>query len=257
MKTRRSVTLLLTFLLMLSTWGMFSVAAGAAKAKAPECVKKQTIKLTKPVSGEDYNEAGYICIKNLAANAKITSVKSSNKMVTAVSMVKDHGFNAIRIQPKNAKVKDGTKSTITIKVRQNKKTYTLTCVVTLKYVSPIKTLQLGNGKYKNLSNTKVLETVDDSGLKLVMEKGYRIKSVIVMEKPSYSVDEDGNVCIASSARKYSAKQLDMLQFVRLSSVKRIIVNYVASTKPANYKAPKHWKGTLDSPLDGCQEIIFE
>lgn len=260
MKTKHSIAIFITFIMMLSLWNVCSVSASAAKAKAPSCAKKlviQTLKSSEEDAIDSEYNGGYLCIANLAAGAKIYSVKSSNSSIAADSMLKTHGFQAIHVYPKNARVKNNTKSTITFKVKQNKKVYSLKSTVTLKYVSPFKTLKLGNKQFVEAKHVEKAGITDFKGIRVDPAAGYKITSIVVIGKVSYMEDEDGNLCPSSYAYRFAAKDISRVKERYFSNVKKVIIYYRATKKPADYKAPKNWSGELESPLYGMKTITFE
>ncbi len=251
--------MLITFMLMLSVWCMGTVSASAAKAKVPVCPKKQTIKIVKPSEGEDPDmtvKGGYICIKNLSKNAKITDVKSSKKNVKAESMLNTCGFNAIHVYPANDNIKNGLTSIITFKVKQNNKTYTLKSTVTFKYDTPFKSLKIGNTDYAKVANTQSVQSANKKGLDIKAAPGYKIVAVSISSFRTEYIDEDGYPCAMSFSRMYEGKQISLLKNYDFSGIKSVCVYYEAK-KPAYYTEPKNWKGVLDSPLCGYKVISFQ
>ena len=103
-----------------------------ASSKKPTCAKKQTVYLDSWGDGyyEPTSYTRYIFIKNLASNARITNIKSSNKNVFVFDDT-EYGGKSIHLGGE-LEVKPGTKTKITFKVKQNKKTYSLSCIVTFK-----------------------------------------------------------------------------------------------------------------------------
>ena len=109
--------------------------AVSAAAKAPQCPKKQTLEFYRAyISGNELPTEGdgYIYIKNLSRSAVITNVKSSNKYYTAS---KAAGLNAVFVRTTSGSdhcVKDGEKTKLRFTVKQNRKSYNLSCAVTFK-----------------------------------------------------------------------------------------------------------------------------
>ena len=91
------------------------------------------VEMNMPTEGD-----GYIYIKNLSRSAVITNVKSSNKYYTAS---KAAGLNAVYVQTTSDSgpihyVKDGEKTKLRFTVKQNGKSYNLSCAVTFKKALP-------------------------------------------------------------------------------------------------------------------------
>ena len=131
--------------------------AVSAAAKAPQCPKKQTMEFYNAyISGNEMPTEGdgYIYIKNLSRSAVITNVKSSNKYYTAS---KAAGLNAIFVQTTSDSdsihdVKDGEKTKLRFTVKQNGKSYNLSCAVTFKKHSRVfKSVKIGSKNYAALA----------------------------------------------------------------------------------------------------------
>ena len=86
------------------------------------------VEMEMPTEGD-----GYIYIKNLSRSAVITNVKSSNKYYTAS---KAAGLNAVYVTTSDYNsihdVEDGEKTKLRFTVKQNGKSYNLSCAVTFK-----------------------------------------------------------------------------------------------------------------------------
>ena len=141
--------------------------AVSAAAKAPQCPKKQTLEFYNAyISGNEMPTEGdgYIYIKNLSRSAVITNVKSSNKYYTAS---KAAGLNAVFVQTTSDSdsihdVKDGEKTKLRFTVKQNGKSYNLSCAVTFKKHSRVfKSVKIGSKNYAALA--KGHWTVRDKG----------------------------------------------------------------------------------------------
>ena len=147
-------------------------AAVSAAAKAPQCPKKQTLEFYRAYTsyGEIFTEGdGYIYIKNLSRSAVITNVRSSNKYYTAS---KAAGLNAVFIQTTPGPihcVKDGEKTKLSFTVKQNGKSYNLSCNVTFRKHSQVFTsVKIGSKDYAALAK----------GHWMVMDKGTAPKSKV-------------------------------------------------------------------------------
>ena len=129
---------------------------------------------------------GYIYIKNLSRSAVITNVKSSNKYYTAS---KAAGLNAVFVQTTSDSdsihdVKDGEKTKLRFTVKQNGKSYNLSCAVTFKKHSRVfKSVKIGSKNYAALA--KGHWTVRDKGtapkskVKITVKtvKNYKVDSI--------------------------------------------------------------------------------
>lgn len=247
MRLRKSTTILLSLILLLGVWSGISVSA-SAKAK-PVCPKKQTIKVVYDSADARYVEAGdggYICIKNLSSSARIYSIKSSNPAVSAKSMLKNNKFKALKVYAngKKGKVKNGTRSTISFKVRQNNKTYTLSCKVTFKVQNPFKSLKIGNTELKkngSIRNEYLSTMAGKKAISVKPEAGYRIDFISVSFKPVIEYDEETGEPIMMSSY---AKKIKNGEIVDMSNVSSIYVNYAKIKKPTYYSKPKSGNGEL-------------
>lgn len=127
------------------------VAEAKTKKAKPSCPKTMTCYMYKTI--KDVNESwfpeGYcntIYIKNLDAKAKITNIVSSNKAVKGVAMNRSSWCRVpgISLNRKKISLKPGSKTKITFRVKQNKKTYKLKCTVTFVAAnSPVASLKIG------------------------------------------------------------------------------------------------------------------
>ena len=148
--------------------------AVSAAAKAPQCPKKQTLEFYRAYTsyGEIFTEGdGYIYIKNLSRSAVITNVKSSNKYYTAS---KAAGLNAVFVQTTSDSdsihdVKDGEKTKLRFTVKQNGKSYNLSCAVTFKKHSRVfKSIKIGSKNYAALAQGHW--RIEDKGLLLKLSR---------------------------------------------------------------------------------------
>ena len=173
-----------------------SAAAVSAAAKAPQCPKKQTLEFYRAYTsyGELPTEGdGYIYIKNLSRSAVITNVRSSNKYYTAS---KAAGLNAIFVQTTSGSdhlAKDGEKTKLRFTVKQNGKSYNLSCAVTFKKHSRVFTsIKIGSKNYAALAKGHWM--VEDKGtapkskVKITVKavKNYKVDSIEICYKNNRS-----------------------------------------------------------------------
>jgi hypothetical protein len=218
-----------------------------AASKAPTCAKKQTVYF----EGEVYQDFALysdgIYIKNLASNAKITNVKSSNKKVKATAQNKETFIqrNAVMVTPKSTKtIKDGETAKISFTVKQNGKSYKLSCTLTFKkFTTPCKTLTIGDQEYKSVfdgvSSVYVAALTGEQKLNVKMRSGYKLVKM--------------QVTYADRTTK-TVKNGDTLSMDNIISLEVI---YTVKTKPANYQKPSNWQGRYKSPLYDSVNLIFE
>ena len=221
--------------------------AVSAAAKAPQCPKKQTLEFycayingnEQPTEGD-----GYIYIKNLSSSAVITNVKSSNKYYTAS---KAAGLNAVFVQTISGPdtihyAKDGEKTKLRFTVKQNGKSYNLSCAVTFKKHSRVFTsIKIGSKNYAALAK----------GHWMVEDKGTAPKSkvkITVKTVKNYKVDS------IEIFYKNKSKKIKNGRKVSLKNATTICINYHITAKPKYYKKPTagyrgyFFGGTVKSPL---------
>ena len=221
--------------------------AVSAAAKAPQCPKKQTLEFycayingnEQPTEGD-----GYIYIKNLSSSAVITNVKSSNKYYTAS---KAAGLNAVFVQTTSDSdsihdVKDGEKTKLRFTVKQNGKSYNLSCAVTFKKHSRVfKSVKIGSKNYAALA--KGHWTVRDKGTAPKSKIKITVKTV-----KNYKVDS------IEIFYKNKSKKIKNGRKVSLKNATTICINYHITAKPKYYKKPTagyrgyFFGGTVKSPL---------
>ena len=219
--------------------------AVSAAAKAPQCPKKQTLEFYRAYTsyGEILTDGdGYIYIKNLSKSAVITNVRSSNKYYTAS---KAAGLNAIYVQTTSGSdhyVKDGEKTKLRFTVRQNGKSYNLSCAVTFKKHSRVfKSVKIGSKNYAALA--KGHWTVRDKGTAPKSKVKITVKTV-----KNYKVDS------IEIFYKNKSKKIKNGGKVSLKNVASIYINYHMTAKPKYYKKPTagyrgfFFGGTVKSPL---------
>ena len=220
--------------------------AVSAAAKAPQCPKKQTLEFYRAyISGNELPTEGdgYIYIKNLSRSAVITNVKSSNKYYTAS---KAAGLNAIFVETAPGPihcVKDGEKTKLRFTVKQNRKSYNLSCAVTFKKHSRVFTsIKIGSKNYAALAK----------GHWMVEDKGTAPKSkvkITVKTVKNYKVDSI-EICYKNN----KPKKIKNGGKVSLKNAAAIYINYHITAKPKYYKRPTagyrgfFFGGTVKSPL---------
>ena len=223
-------------LAVLAVPGMKSEAA----SKKPTCVKKQTVYLTRgdnPYTRAYYNfrqNSSAIYVKNLSSNAKITNLKSSNKKIKVHSGLyankKTVGrFKGVWVEASGCKA--GTKSKISFKVKQNGKTYSLSCTVTVKKAPTIfSKLSIGGKNYASKFSGY-------SDRILTLPKNKKIKFSVKM-KSGTKLNE---IRLVS---KKGVKKIKNGQKVTLKKGDYFVIDFTYTKKPANYSSclygPKNW-----------------
>lgn len=218
----------------------------SAAAKAPQCPKKQTLEFYRAyISGNELPTEGdgYIYIKNLSRSAVITNVRSSNKYYTAS---KAAGLNAVFVQTTSGSdhcVKDGEKTKLRFTVKQNRKSYNLSCAVTFKKHSRVfKSVKIGSKNYAALAK----------GHWMVEDKGTAPKSkvkITVKTVKNYKVDSI-EICYKNN----KPKKIKNGGKISLKNATTICINYHTTAKPKYYKKPTagyrgyFFGGTVKSPL---------
>lgn len=185
-KMKRIRTILCSFLVCLMAILAIPTAVSAA-SKAPSCPKKQTIEYEKqgyhtPGQKDDHvGLAGIINVKNLSESAQILTLKSSNKKFS----LEVEESNTIVISAFCDELKNGDKTNVRIKVKQDGKTYSFTCAVTFKKASCFQSFKIGNKDYVKrvngywMTGDKVAKK-NNVKIKIVPKKGYKIDSIGVI-----------------------------------------------------------------------------
>lgn len=136
----------------------------------------------------EYKTFGEFVVKDMSKNAKVT-LKVSNKKIASAKW--DKRQNIVWVTAK----KPGTVK-VTLKIVQNKKTYTYTSKMTwVKYNNPLKSLSVGKTKYKvsyfDKNTTAAMKKVKGSQtLKVSLKKGYKLKILqypVVENIPQYKM----------------------------------------------------------------------
>ena len=242
-KTRNILVSLLACLFVI----LAAPTAVSAAAKAPQCPKKQTMEFYNAyISGNEMPTEGdgYIYIKNLSRSAVITNVKSSNKYYTAS---KAAGLNAVYVTTSDYNsihdVEDGEKTKLRFTVKQNGKSYNLSCAVTFKKHSRVFTsIKIGSKDYAALAK----------GHWMVEDKGTAPKSkvkITVKTVKNYKVDSI-EICYKNN----KSQKIKNGGKVSLKNAASIYINYHITAKPQYYKSPTagyrgyFFGGTVKSPL---------
>ena len=222
-------TMILLAMVMLMSLSMFSISS--ADELAPSCVSKKIIYMTKqenqfmPTEHWSTRIGGCLYIKNLAPDAVIYDVKSSNKKVQATNFFNvpdEHPtrFKGIWVEGHNAKA--GSKSKITFKVQQHGQVYSLKCNVTLKYESSRYTkLKIGNTDYsKKIAGyeSKVIKPTNRSvKLSIKLKSGMKLDNI--------TLNSGGKLTYPKNNSKVKLKTGDIL-----------IIDYHYTKKPKNYSS---------------------
>ena len=236
-KTRNILVSLLACLFVI----LAAPTAVSAAAKAPQCPKKQTMEFYNAyISG---NGNAHRRRWNLSRSAVITNVKSSNKYYTAS---KAAGLNAVYVTTSDYNsihdVEDGEKTKLRFTVKQNGKSYNLSCAVTFKKHSRVfKSVKIGSKNYAALA--KGHWTVRDKGTAPKSKVKITVKTV-----KNYKVDS------IEIFYKNKSKKIKNGRKVSLKNATTICINYHITAKPKYYKKPTagyrgyFFGGTVKSPL---------
>lgn len=257
-KMRKTLCSLLTCLFVI----LAVPTAVSAAAKAPVCPKTQTLQYYKAyMNGREQRMGGYgyIYIKNLSKSATVTNVKSSNKKYTAQ---REEGLNAIYVQCKEQgfgatsyDVKDGDTTKLTFTVKQNGKSYKMSCKVTFKAHEPVfKTFKLGSKDFTSLATghwtVSYRGSVQRKGkVKVQIEtaKNYKIDSIEILYK---------------NGENYTTKKVKNGAKVSLKNAVSVNVDFHTTVKPKYYKKPVSeyrtyfFGGTVKTPLHESFTLSF-
>ena len=186
----------------------------------------------------------FIYIKNLDKNAKVVNIKSSNPKI---KVRKREDLDAIEVSNVDYSTNlAGLSSKITFKVIQNKKTYNLSCSISVvKSPTPFAEFKVGSKDIAKIFSGTDMESASFSGKKKVsikMTKDYVLDFIDVF----YEVNGDIKyVTIKNGAN------------INFKNCKWISVNYHKTKKPANYVPSTKWYGVVKSPLhDHCILNIY-
>ena len=191
-------------------------------AKKPTCVKKQTVYIGPFESPYDtLGYSGWLFIKNLSANAKIVNVKSSNENIICFA-------NKDRIHICAGENEIGQKTKLTFKVKQNKKTYKLSCKITVKKAKcAFKSLKINGKEYaKKTTATNGVELklpYKKVKISAKMSSGHKLKSIELNRQASMAFVKVKN------GSKITLKQGDTIR-----------ITYIYK-KPKYVPKTKEWK----------------
>lgn len=246
-KTRKFLSFMLTLAMCAA---MLMPVTAAAASPAPTCAKSQVVYFEKTEAGFTTFRAyrSFIYIKNLSSKAVISGLKSSNKEVKAVKLSKNLKMNAICLESNvgeyvSGAVKNNDRTKITFNVKQNGKTYKLSCDVLFKTApSPVKSFKVGGKEYAGyFKGYGMHDAKKPSGSKtkisIVPESGYKIDNIYVFYKNG-------------------SKKIKSGDSVSLKNATGICVEYYTTKKPANYQKPGNWTGRIPSPLHDVINLMF-
>ena len=197
--------------------------AVSAAAKKPSCAKKQTVEFEKqghltPKMGDQSVLTGdMLKIKNLSRTAKITKLKSSNKMF----VVKAENGGVAVFAPGN-KVKTGDQTKVTFTVRQNGKSYKMSCLVTFKQTACFKNFKIGSKDYAKTVNGYWM-----TGAKIARKNKVKIS---ITPKSAYKVDS-----IVVTYKNGTEKPVKNGKTISLKNASNIHVSYHEKKSPKNYR----------------------
>ncbi len=246
-KTAKKLILLCVMTVLFCTIAAITTSA----ATAPVCVKNKTVSVYKINVGEGdcyANEvtSSFLYIKNLASNAKITEIKSSN---SNFEIIKYPRINGLEIHANDKKAMDGlkpgSKTTLTFKVKQNQKTYNFKCVITVKLrsASPFTSLKIGTKEYapkfKQYSELNIAKSTKTRKISVAMASTYKIDKIYVIYK-------GGKVKTIQNGDSVSLKNATGMEIV-----------YRLKKAPGYYKTPVKWYGKVPSPLHESVYITFK
>lgn len=223
------------FALVLSVFaphmGMQNPATVEAASKAPSCAKTQTVYLTTN-DGVNYMQdiSSPIFIKNLSDKAKITNLKSSNKKIIAYSGLTTDPVSLqgkyVALSVNSTGLKPGAKSTISFTVKQNGKSYRLSCKITVKLRPTVfKTLSIGGknyaSKFKGISVGGTLKPSKKTGTFTVkMASGKKLTKITLLRSNG---DGKSTIKTIKNGSKVTFKKGDI-----------VCIDYTNTKKPANY-----------------------
>lgn len=227
-------------------------AAAKTTSKAPVCPQKQTIRITRrfDTQGKVFKQAeGHIFIKNLAKNAKIVNIKSSNPKISGE---KFKGVDAIsvghEVEDKKGNyynIKSGERAKITFTIKQNGRTYKRSCeVICVPLRNQFQYFKLGSQNYASFFNNgeeEAFKTRAKSGnakVRIKMTEDYVLDSIYVSYSHGMKIREIKN------GTTISLKNLDYID-VDYHIAKRSLY-YKKPTKEYTGKlCPWSYKATLD------------
>lgn len=216
-------------------------------SKVPVCAANQTVyaRGTDDIFDNIVMPNCFIYIKNLDKNAKVIDIKSTNSKIKAT---KREELDAIEVSGAGYSINLlGEKSKISFKVVQNKKTYNLSCKITIaKSPSPFSEFKIGSKNFaKSFEGTdnEVESITGNHKLYVKMAQGYVLDSI------SLIYTKNGN------SKHVTVKNGATINF---SNYGTIYVNYHTTRKPANYVPSSKWYGITKSPLhDFCVLVKYK
>ena len=213
---------------MVCMLALLGIPAAAKAAAAPVCPKKQTIRIIRNrdrETGKKYKEAyGGIYIKNLAKNAKIVNIKSSNPKFDGE---KFPGIDAISVAHDiETNIKSGERTTISFTVKQNGKSYKLSCeVICVPFGNQFKYFQIGSKGYAALFNGY------QDAFKKIAQTGK--EKLIIKTTDAYKLDHI-YLYYKNRTRPVQVKSGDVIS---LKNLKEIMVDYHVAKDALYYKEP--------------------
>ncbi len=182
----------------------------------------------------------YIYIKNLDSNAAIKNIKVTGEGVKAET---PEGINAIRIayggsvKPSNCKV--------IFTVKQNGKTYNLSCKLIFKKASVVQTFTLGKKDYTSNVNKYLIDTYE--------KRPSASKAILNIQlDPRYKI-----VNITASYENGSVKKVKNGDKISTENLVNISVSYKLTSKPKYYQKPADdFISELPSPLYDELDVYF-
>lgn len=249
---------------MVCMLALLGIPAAAKAAAAPVCPKKQTIMIEKCRdwnSGQKYTNAeGYIFIKNLAKNAKIVNIKSSNPKFgadwlgtqPAIAVGQENPEDDMGIQHPYT-IKSGEKTKISFTVKQNGKSYNLSCeVICVPFRKQFKNFQIGSQGYAALFNgyQKAFKksAVKNGKAKLTIKTtdDYKIDYIVLY----YGKEPNVKSVVVKSGTMISLKDIRYIDVVYYTSkfpLYRKIENWRGKEEPNYYRATLYFDNAPWTP----------
>lgn len=233
-----------------------TVKAKATTVKAPVCAASQTMYAVGMfggpwASGDDFETLSipdcFIYIGNLDAKAKVTDVKSSNPKLKAAKRSDIDAIEVYQTDMMNRCNLVGMSSTISFKVKQNGKTYSLSCRINVKKrTSPVASLKVGTqDAAKYFDGYMYVSDMEYNGKQKVTVK---MASGYVLDSLSIGYYENG---------KYKNQTIKNGSAVDFSKCKQLTVSYHTTRKPVYYKDSAKWYGVVPSALHDYCTLILE
>ena len=185
MKTiRKAKQLIFCFLFLIA--GVHFCSIETMAAVKPSCVKTKTVYFQKqtfpdPVSQKkivsyDLLGTGELSLKNLSSKAVISNLRSSNRHIQAVA---DVPYKKIYLSADS--LKNGEKTVLSFTIKQNKKSYRLSCKITFR-TNFVKSAKFGNlditRKLNQCTGALRLKTSQTKAkVKITLPSDYKIVSI--------------------------------------------------------------------------------